>query len=121
MRVSIHRAERLMPLAVSDRTYGTRFVPYVPIPQYSPCRLAKLRWVKSVPLQHSVDIKTLGRSAVLCAASNALALATLIGILHLGFAVVGVFYGLANTLARTEFSITVPVAHPLQVRADQPP
>lgn len=52
------------------------------------------------PLQHSVDIKTLGRSAVLGAASNVLALASVIGILYLGFAVVGVFYGLANTLAR---------------------
>ena len=51
-------------------------------------------------MQHSVDIKTLGRSAVLGAASNVLALASLIGILYLGFAVVGVFYGLANTLAR---------------------
>ena len=60
----------------------------------------KLRWVKGIPLQHSVDIKTLGRSAVLGAASNVLALASVIGILYLGFAVVGVFYGLANTLAR---------------------
>ena len=51
-------------------------------------------------MQHSVDIKTLGRSAVLGAASNVLALASLIGILYFGFAVVGVFYGLANTLAR---------------------
>ena len=51
-------------------------------------------------MQHSVDIKTLGRSAVLGAASNILALASVIGILYLGFAVVGVFYGLANTLAR---------------------
>ena len=51
-------------------------------------------------MQHSVDIRALGRSAVLGAASNILALASLIGILYLGFAVVGVFYGLANTLAR---------------------
>ena len=51
-------------------------------------------------MQHSVDIRSLGRSAVLGAASNILALASLIGILYLGFAVVGVFYGLANTLAR---------------------
>ena len=47
-----------------------------------------------------MDIKTLGRSAVLGAASNVLALASVIGILYLGFAVVGVFYGLVNTLAR---------------------
>ena len=97
---------------MSDRTYGTRFVPDVPISQYSPRGLAELRWAKGIPLQHSVDIKTLGKSAVLGASSNILALATLIGILYLGFAVVGVFYGLANTLARAGSEISVLTGKP---------
>ena len=57
-------------------------------------------------MQHSVDIRALGRSAVLGAASNILALASLIGILYFGFAVVGVFYGLANTMARAGSEIS---------------
>ena len=100
MRDSARRIKNRCRLREGDRSYGTRFAPDVPITQYNPCGLVKLRWVKGIPLQHSVDIKTLGRSAVLGAASNVLALASVIGILYLGFAVVGVFYGLANTLAR---------------------
>ncbi len=57
-------------------------------------------------MQHSVNIRSLGRSAVLGAASNVLALASLIGLLYFGFAVVGVFYVLANTLARAGSGIS---------------